>query len=262
VICTLIILGGIGFVVLSESTTGLTLSRRTWAFFSLHTKLVLSGTLLIVVFSTGIICLLEWHNTLAHLTWPFRVIGAFFQAVNARTAGFNTVPMGELTNETLFFTCLLMFVGTAPGSCGGGVKITTFASLLILGVSRFKGQTCAQIFNRKISDASMAKAVGLVMISSLVIITGIMLLQQTEIGEVSHALTRGAFLELTFETMSAFGTVGLSTGVTPGLSLAGKLIITLIMFIGRLGPLAIAVAMSRTRPSKPFSYAQENIMIG
>ena len=261
-ICTLVILGGIGFVVLSEIKTQFSFSRRAWSFLSLHTKLVLSSTLVLLVISTALIFLLEWQNTLSDKSVPYKILGAFFQAVNARTAGFNTVQIGDLTNETLFLTIILMFIGTAPGSCGGGVKITTFSSMVILGFSRLVGQEYPQIFYRKISDISIAKAVSLIIISLFLITIGIILLQQTEIGEVSHRLTRGSFLELMFETVSAFGTVGLSTGVTPTLSMTGKLIITMMMFIGRLGPLAIAIAVSRRSASKNYYYAQENIMIG
>jgi len=261
-ICTLIIFGGIGFIVLSEVKNHFSFSGRAWSFLSLHTKLVLSSTVLLLVISTALIFLLEWQNTLAAKPFHHRILGAFFQAVNARTAGFNTILIGDLTNETLFFTIILMFIGTAPGSCGGGVKITTVSSIVILGISRLLGQEYTQIFHRKISDTSITKAVSLIMISILVIIIGIILLQQTEIGEISHGLSRGKFLELMFEVVSAFGTVGLSTGITPDLSVSGKLIITIIMFIGRLGPLVIAMAFSRKKASKKYYYAQENIMIG
>ena len=261
-ICTLIILGGIGFIVLSEIKNHFSLSCRAWSFLSLHTKLVLSSTLLLLVISTALIFLLEWQNTLSGKPVPYKILGAFFQAVNARTAGFNTVQIGDLTNETLFLIIILMFIGAAPGSCGGGVKITTVSSMTILGVSRLLGQEYPQVFHRKISDTSIAKAVSLIMISLLVIIIGIILLQQTEIGEISHRLSRGTFLELMFETVSAFGTVGLSTGITTRLSVSGKLIVAIMMFIGRLGPLVIAMAVSKKNASKKYYYAQENIMIG
>ena len=261
-ICTLIILGGIGFIVLSEIKHHFPFSRRAWGFLSLHSKLVLSSTMVLLVMSTGLICVLEYHNTLSAQSFPHKILASFFLAVNSRTAGFNTLSIGSLTNETLFVTIILMFIGTAPGSCGGGVKITTFSSMVILGFSRLLGQEYPQIFHRKISDTSIAKAVSLIMISLFVIGVGIILLQQVEIGEVSHMASRGKFLELMFETVSAFGTVGLSTGITPGLSAAGKLIISIMMFIGRLGPLAIAMAVSRARTPERYYYAQENIMIG
>jgi trk system potassium uptake protein TrkH len=260
-ISALIILGGIGFVVLSELKSA-SFSRRWWSGLSLHTKLVLSSTILILFFSTVAFFLLEWQNSLKGMTMPYKFLASFFQAVNARTAGFNTVKIGELTNETLLLTIILMFIGTAPGSCGGGIKVTTFSTMIIFGVSRLIGQESPQIFYRRISDASIAKAVSLIMVSIFVITIGIILLQQTELGEVSHQLSRGAFLELMFENISAFGTVGLSTGVTSNLSVAGKLIITMMMFVGRLGPLVIAIAVSRRGAARKHSYAQDDVMIG
>ena len=257
----LIILGGVGFVVMSEIKNSL-LSPRPWSRLSLHTKLVLSSTIIILFVSTGAFFLLEWQNTLKDMALPYKILASFFQSVNARTAGFNTIPIGKLTNETLLLTIILMFIGTAPGSCGGGIKITTFSTMIIFGVSRLIGRESPQIFYRRISDASIAKAVSLIMISFFVITIGIILLQQTEVGEVSHQLSRGAFLELMFENMSAFGTVGLSTGITPALSVPGKLIIIMMMFIGRLGPLVIAIALSRHGAAKKYSYARDDIMIG
>ncbi len=260
-ISTLIIIGGIGFVVLSEMKN-LIFSRRSLSHLTLHTKVVLSSTAILLFVSTAAFFLLESSNTLKGMTIPHKFLVSFFQSVNARTAGFNTVQIGELTNETLLLTILLMFIGAAPGSCGGGIKVTTFSTLMILGVSRLAGRSSPQIFYRRISDESIAKAVSLIMVSFFVITIGIMLLQQTEIGEISHQLTRGAFLELIFENISAFGTVGLSTGVTPTLSVPGRLIVVLMMFVGRLGPLVIAVAVSRRGAAKTYSYAQDDIMIG
>lgn len=261
-ICLLIIFGGIGFVVLAEIRQKFSFSRRFWSHFSLHTKLTLSATILLLLGSTLVILLLEWSNSLQGMNLPHKALAAFFQAVNARTAGFNTVDIGSLANETLFITILLMFIGTAPGSCGGGVKVTTFSSMVILGISRFSGQEHPHAFYRRISAESMSKAISLIMVSLIVIIVGIILLQQVEIGDISHRFSRGIFLEMMFEVVSAFGTVGLSTGLTPGFSTPGKLILILIMFIGRLGPLVIALAASRKAKPVNFSYAQENIMIG
>ncbi|RLC05837.1 MAG: hypothetical protein DRH34_01640 [Deltaproteobacteria bacterium] len=260
-ISALIILGGIGFVVLSE-IKNVSFSRRMWSHLSLHTKLVLSSTVLLLFISTAAFFLLEWQNTLKEMTIPYKLLASFFQSVNARTAGFNTVQIGELTNETLLLAMILMFIGTAPGSCGGGIKITTFSTIIIFGVSRLFGQDSPQIFYRRISDESITKAVSLIMVSFFVITIGIILLQQTEIGEVSHRFSRGAFLELMFENISAFGTVGLSTGITSTLSTAGRLIITMMMFVGRIGPLVIAIAISRHGAAKKYSYARDDIMIG
>jgi trk system potassium uptake protein TrkH len=166
-----------------------------------------------------------------------------------------------MANETLFVLILLMFIGASPGSCGGGVKTTTLACLAMLGMSRLRGRERPHLFHRTISNESVGKAISVVMVSAVVVIIATMALLMTELGEVAHPMSRGKFLELFFEVVSAFGTVGLSTGVTEGLSIAGKLIITFVMFVGRLGPLVIALAVSR-RGAPHYHYADEPIMIG
>jgi len=261
-ICFLIIFGGIGFVVLSEIKNNFSIRHRFWSFLSLHTKLVISSTLLLLAISTTIILLLERHNTLSEIGFQNGFLVSLFHAVNARTAGFNTIQIGEMTNESLFITAILMFIGASPGSCGGGVKVTSFSIIILLGVQRFAGYKHPQIFKRQISEESISKAISLILISLFIIVISVIMLMQFEIGEVSHNASRGLFLEMLFETVSAFGTVGLSTGVTSGLSIAGKLLICVVMFVGRLGPLVIAVAVSRQERERHYNFANENIMIG
>ena len=261
VICFLIVTGGIGFLVLSELKNRLPFKRQTWSRLSLHSKLVLSTTAILLISSSLLIVSMEWHNTLAHLNLPDRCLAGFFQAVSARTAGFNSISIENMANETLFFLILLMFIGASPGSCGGGIKTSTFATLFVLGISRLRGQERPQLFRRSISAISVGKAVSIVMISTVVVLTATMLILMTELGEVAHPLSRGKFLELLFEMVSAFGTVGLSTGVTAGLSVAGKIILSFVMFAGRLGPLVIAIAVSRRHVAR-YHYADEPIMVG
>ncbi len=261
VFCLLIILGGIGFPVLMELKEQFPYNRRTWPRLSLHTKIVLSATGILLFTGTTLICLMEWHNTLSSLSLPGRVLASFFQAVNARTSGFNSLPIGAMANETLFILMIFMFIGASPGSCGGGIKTTTAATLFTLGISRLKGSEYPHLFNRTISDKNIGKAISIILISLAIVFLGIFLLHMTEVGDISHANSRGKFLEICFEVISAFGTVGLSTGMTPALTVAGKLIITFIMFIGRLGPLVVAIAVSRPT-SSTYQFAEESIMIG
>ncbi|MCJ7830140.1 MAG: TrkH family potassium uptake protein, partial [Desulfobacterales bacterium] len=244
-LCFLIVSGGIGFLVLSELKRQFPFHKRTWKRLSLHTKMVLSATALLLGFSTLMVLVMEWDNTLAQLSVPQRVLAAFFQAVTTRTAGFNTLPIADLANETLFVFILLMFVGASPGSCGGGIKTSTLAALVLMGIARLRGHLRPHVFQRTISETSAGKAISVVMISVLVVVLGTMAILISELGETPHPLSRGKFLELLFETVSAFGTVGLSTGVTAGLSAVGKFIITGMMFVGRLGPMMIALAVSR-----------------
>ncbi len=261
VLCFLIISGGIGFLVLSELKLKFSFKRRSLSRLSLHSKIVLSTTAILLVSGTFLITAMEWHNTLAPLSVPGRFLSAFFQSVTARTAGFNTLSIGNMTNETLFFIILLMFIGASPGSCGGGIKTTSLATLVVLGTSRFRGHERPQLFNRTISYVSVGRATSVIMLSMIVVCIGIMLLLMTEIGEVAHPQSRGKFLELLFEAVSAFGTVGLSTGITAGLSVMGKIILSGIMFVGRLGPLVVGMAVSRDVVSR-YHYAEETIMVG
>lgn len=261
VICILIISGGIGFVVISELRHLYPINRRGWSRLSLHTKLVLCTTAILLISSTLLIIIMEWRNTLAGLPIHNQILAAFFQAVTVRTAGFNTLAIGDMASVTLFIMLILMFVGACPGSCGGGIKTTTFASLTLFGLARLQGRSRPQVFHRTIAEASTGKSISLVMVSVVVVMLGTIAILTAELGEIPQYLSRGKFLDLLFEVVSAFGTVGLSTGVTEELSLAGKLIITLVMFVGRLGPLMVIVAI-RHRESASYYYAEENILIG
>jgi trk system potassium uptake protein TrkH len=261
VICFLIVCGGIGFIVLSELKRNFPFNRRSWHRLSLHSKLVLSVTAILLFMGSLAIIFMEWDNTLAPLSFPGRCLAGFFQSVSARTAGFNTLPIHEMANETLFVFIILMFIGASPGSCGGGVKTSTCASLVVLGLSRLRGHQRPQIFHRTISTASIGKAISVVLISTFVIVLANMVMLMVELGETPHPASHGEFLDLLFEVVSAFGTVGLSSGVTAGLSMAGKLILSVVMFVGRMGPLIIAVAVSRGA-APLYYYAEEEIMSG
>ncbi len=247
-VCLLIISGGIGFLVISEIK-----EKKRFSSLSLHSKIAITTTLILLLSGTAIITLMEWKNTLKGLPVPYKILAGFFQSTTARTAGFNTVPIEDMTNATLFFLILLMFIGASPGSCGGGIKTTTFASILLLGISRLRGYEYPHAFRRTIAKETIAKSISIVMISTAVVISGLMLLLISESDK--------GFLNLMFETISAFGTVGLSTGITPDLSCTGKLILIFIMIIGRVGPLAIAIAISR-QEVKRYYYAEEQIMVG
>lgn len=257
----LIVTGGIGFLVIAEARIWFGLEERRLARLSLHSKIVLSTTAILTLTGAFLILCMEWGNTLAELPPSQRFLAALFQSVTARTAGFNTLPIGNMANETLFALILLMFIGASPGSCGGGIKTTTFTTLTLLGLARLKGSDHPQAFHRKISESSVARATNLVMLGLLLVVVSTLILLITELGVVSHLQSRGKFLELLFEVVSAFGTVGLSMDVTPTLSTAGKLAITLVMFIGRVGPLVLAIAISRRSVAR-YQYAEEKIMIG
>ena len=261
VLSLLIIIGGIGFVVIADVKNRFFSRKTTLKRLSLHSRLALSASVVLILLGTLAMLYMEWNNTLAPLSIPGRLLAALFQSISARTAGFNTLDMGIMANETLFMLCILMFIGACPGSCGGGVKTTTVAGLAVLGVSRLRGFNRPQVFRRTLTEASMSKATSVVMVSAAVITLAVMVFMVSELGGISHTQTKGRFLELFFETISAFGTVGLSTGITDSLTPFGRITLSALMFIGRLGPMVIGLAVSRERVNR-FQFAEENIMIG
>lgn len=254
----LIILGGLGFIVIFELRR---FQKNRSYGLSLHSRLVLLTTAFLILSGAFLFLLLESKNAVENLPWDTKILTSFFQSITARTAGFNTLDIGSLTNPTLFILIMFMFIGASPGSCGGGIKTTTFAILVSLFKNRFYNQDDVSLMNRRIPSAVISKVISVTFFSIILIALFTILLLISELAGLSHQDSRGMFLELLFEVTSAFGTVGLSTGLTPDLSAEGRLIITLMMFIGRLSPLTIAMAVGNMK-KKRFKYAQENIMIG
>ncbi|RHW42202.1 Trk family potassium uptake protein [Neobacillus notoginsengisoli] len=250
-VCLLIVMGGIGFIVINELY-----EYRRSGRLSLHTKIVLSFTIGLLVAGTLFILLLEYTNskTLGPLSPGGKILGALFQSVTARTAGANTISIGDMTHSGLFLIILLMFIGASPGSTGGGIKTTTFATLIGAVWSQIRGKEDVVLYRRRIGYETIYKALTVTMSALFLIILMTMLLTITEEG--------ADFLAILFETTSAFGTVGLSMGLTPHLSPAGELIITIMMLAGRLGPLTVAYAITFRRRQDPYKYPKGKIMIG
>ena len=260
----LIIFGGIGFLVLLELKR-LFLNRgrsRRGGRLSVHSKLVLTLTIILLAGGTVGFLISEWNRSMGGLSGPSKFLAAFFQSVTARTAGFNTLDFGKMANVTLLFTILLMFVGAASGSTAGGIKVNTLGVLFALSRSRLRGEEGTSIFRRSLSPETVGRAISVFVLAVVLIYAATMALTVSELGTTMHQESRGLFLELLFEVVSAFGTVGLSVGITPQLSSVGKLIIILVMFLGRLGPLSIAVALTGKETRSRFKYAEENVMIG
>ncbi|MEK7729613.1 MAG: TrkH family potassium uptake protein [candidate division KSB1 bacterium] len=255
---TLIILGGLGFVVIFEIMRKRKQGPRR---LSLHARLVLRSSGLLVFGGMALLLVFEYGNAIEDLPWSAKLWGAYFQSVSARTAGFNTINLGALSDASLFLLLLLMFIGASPGSCGGGIKTTTFAILLAFIKARFHNLSDANLLQRRIPEETVSKAIAIFFFSLSLILTFTVLLLLAETQLVSHQMSRGIFLELLFEVTSAFGTVGLSVNVTPTLSEVSRLLITLVMFIGRLGPLTIAIAVGGEKKAR-FQYAQENVLVG
>jgi trk system potassium uptake protein TrkH len=255
VMAGLIVLGGLGFPVLHGlgSAARRRLRGQRGVLFSLHTRLALLSTGVLLLGGTGVILLLEHNAVVAHLPWPERLWAAAFQSVTARTAGFNTVDTGALRPATLLVLMSLMFVGGCPGSTAGGVKTTTAATMLATLRATLRGRERVEAFRRTIPAEQVGKALALVAISLATVALGILLLLASQQEES---------LGLAFEAVSAFGTVGLSTGVTSRLAPWGKLVLMGLMFVGRTGPLTLGFALALRERASRVSFPTEKILIG
>ncbi|MEC9488800.1 MAG: TrkH family potassium uptake protein [Halanaerobium sp.] len=251
VIALLFIIGGLGFSVIVDY-----LENRSWRRLNLHSKLVLTITAILIVIGFLIVFILELSNpaTLGSLGWQGKILGAFFQGVTPRTAGFNSIPIDLLRPATLFILIFLMFIGASPGSTGGGVKTTTAGALLAVVYNLVRDREDVQIYGRRLDRNTVYRALSVVVISASFIVLIVLLLLLTE---------NGSFLEVLFETVSAFGTVGLSMGQTPDLTEIGRILIVFMMFVGRVGPLTLALAIGNMSPGRQkLRYPLEKILIG
>ena len=235
--CGLIIFGGLGFLVILDL-----LKKRSFRKLTFHSQIVVTVTTILIVVGTLLLKATE------DITW----LDAFFHSVSARTAGFSTCALGEFTDAGLLTLILLMFIGASPGSTGGGIKTSTLFTLTLATRAAATNRPCS-MFRRRIPQEVIYKAFIITLLAALVVIVGVFGLSLLE--------PEYDFIQLLFETVSAFGTVGLSTGITPALGVQSKLLITVIMFIGRLGPLTVA-SLWGFRPDTKVLYPQETIAIG
>jgi trk system potassium uptake protein TrkH len=257
VITGLIISGGLGFVVLREAW-----QRRRFRAFSVHTKLAVAMTAFLLVCGTASLWVLELTNdrTLGRLDWGESVLAAWFAAVTPRTAGFNTIDVGGMTTAGLFVTIVLMFIGASPGSTGGGVKTTTFGVTLFALLATVRGQMEPVVFGRRLATEVVARAF-FVSLTAFLVLNGVAALLLILEGQ--------DLLRTLFETTSAFGTVGMSMGLpgTPlslagGFSAGGKLLLVLMMFMGRVGPLTVVVALAGRYQVSRVTYPEGRVLIG
>jgi trk system potassium uptake protein TrkH len=253
----LILLGGIGFIVIADVEAWLRHGKR----LSFHSKIVLAASAVLIVVGAGGFFLFEVENILRGRGWGEKLLVSLFQSVTPRTAGFNTVPYADLTNSTLMMTMLLMFIGGSPGSAAGGIKTSTATILWALLLSKARGFRHATLFRRTVPERVVGEATAIILLSVATVMVMTFLLQWTELGSLAHPGVRGRFLSLNFEAVSAFGTVGLSMGETFGLRSLSKLVIIVLMFVGRVGPLVVAVAISGRR-HKEYDYAEEAVLVG
>jgi trk system potassium uptake protein TrkH len=263
-VMTLIVAGGVGFVVLVETRFWIVsrLRRHTYVRrFTLHSKIVLTATLVAIATGFGLILVLEQGNVLAGRPWTERLWIAAFQSVTARTAGFNTVDIGALSNPTLLMLIFLMFMGAGPGSMAGGIKLTSATAVVALVYHRLRGSREVRLFGRAIGELTLQRAVVLAILAALLIAAVVCLIEIAE-GDPPYTAARSEFFAVTFEAVSAFGTVGLSMGITGSLHSPAKLLIILLMYVGRLGPLWLMDFMEHLPADPPVRHATEELMVG
>ena len=262
VVAGLIVAGGLGFLTIEElyaARRGGRLTRTT-----LHTKLVLHTTVVLLLVGWALYAFLEWRGVLAGMGWLHRLSNSLFMSVTARTAGFNTVDYSSVSAGGSFLTILLMLVGGSPGSTAGGLKTTTLALVVLLAWARVKGYRSPQAFYRSIPEETVQRAVGLVVVTSFVVVVAIFVFAAVEIGGPGSPAQELEFLRYSFEAVSALNTVGLSMGVTSSLDPTGRLVTVLLMFLGRVGPLTFtaAIAHRARHEGPPVSFAREDVVVG
>jgi len=256
----LIILGGIGFLPLAEAWERWRAPQRRP--LSLHSRLVLATTGLLLLLGWLGFALLEWNNVLRPLSWKEKALAIWFQGITPRTAGFSTLDYGSMSPATLLFTMVLMFVGASPGSTGGGIKTTTAAVLFALVLARVRSHRKITALGRRFSADTLGAAVALALLSSLFVVTGFLAVSLVEHGAQGGVGAQAGFLREAFDVVSAFGTVGLSTGITPSLQPGSWLVLVVVMYIGRVGPLTLSVALLGRAPQPEPELAEEGVMIG
>ena len=256
----LIVLGGVGFTVLLDLRQ-LFFWRRPRKF-SFHTRLVLSTTAFLTVLGAVLIFFFEFWGPLSGLGIRDKIFGAIFQSVTARTAGFSTLPISSMNVASLFLIINLMFIGASPGSTGGGIKTTTFAIVASFIRSMVKDRDDVEVYKRTVPRRVVHRAISVFALGIMLIFTCTFILCVTERSLPLLYRQHGLLVSVMFEATSAFGTVGLSTGITPHLSTMGKLIITLAMFIGRTGPLTLALAIGLRESKTRYRYPEMHIMVG
>jgi trk system potassium uptake protein TrkH len=253
-----VILGGIGFIVLTELTRmKFSRKKRFFSQFSLHSKIVLATTGILILGGSILFLILEWNYIMKDMPLQTKILTSFMQSITCRTAGFNSIDIGLLRESTLGIMMTLMFIGGSPGSIAGGIKTTTFAVVTVLLISKLKGRNQIVFWNRSINPEAVNKSMTLFILAFVFIYTASITLLSFHSFD-----TNNSFLQVVFEVISAFSTVGLSTGITAKFPSDGKILLTIIMFVGRIGPFALITAITEKVKTADYEVADENIMIG
>lgn len=269
VFCVLITLGGLGFYVINECGTLIKRAvmdpkslRVGVPLLSWHSSTVLKTSLFLVVGGTVVIYFAEGVAGNAPLSWKNHFLTALFQSVTSRTAGFNTLDIGAMTNVSLLFMMVLMFIGGSPGSCAGGIKTTTFRALCSFVGSQIRGHEQVRLGRFALSSTSVNKVITLFTMSILLVLIGTVVLTTLENEGASYLMGHEKFMVNLFEVISAFGTVGLSTGLTPRLNDAEKTMIIILMFVGRLGPLWLLSALHSWQTERRYELPKADLPLG
>jgi trk system potassium uptake protein TrkH len=265
-ISTLVVAGGIGFLTIEELALGWRAWRRRQAFrLSVHSRLVLATTAVLLVAGWVLFGFFEWRATLDALGAGDKLVNAFLLSVMPRSGGFHSVDYTQASDSANFLSIILMFIGGSPGSTAGGLKTTTVALIALLAWDRYRGRAIANLWGRSIPTETIERAVGLAVIGFALVTASIFVYTWTErtSGFDARAMDR-RFLSHMFEAVSAFNTVGLSMGITGALSGLGKWLTVGLMFLGRVGPLtlAAALALSSRGERDHFRYAYEDVVVG
>lgn len=245
----LIIVGGLGFVVWSDVVS----KRFRWKNYSLHTKMVISVTLLLIFGGALFLFLFEQGGTISGMSTGDQILASLFGSVTARTAGFNTVDTGALQPESKLLTIALMFIGGSPGSTAGGVKTTTIAVILIYVVSNLRGESGCNVFHRRIGDEVIKRASMVFCLNLFLGLTSVTLILATSNLHMSDVL---------FEVYSAISTVGMTTGITRDLNVVGRIVIIILMYCGRIGSMTFALSLVAKPEAKGLSLPEEKVTIG
>jgi len=253
-----VILGGLGFIVLYELRRYPFLRNSSWnSRLSLHSRFVLIITAILILSGTAGFLVLEWNYSLRTMPIWERIQASFFQSITCRTAGFNTVDISLLRQNTLYMMIVLMFIGGSPGSIAGGIKTTTVGVMAMLIYSKFKGARQIVLWNRGLDHDTVDRCTTLIILSMVFVI-----IASFAVLTIHDFDIHNSFLSAVFEVVSAFGTVGLTMGATGHLSQEGKILICIVMFIGRLGPLTLIMALTSMKKDINIEYPEEHIMIG
>ena len=246
-----VIAGGIGFPV----WLALRRDPRRASRWSIHVKITLVTTAALLAFGTIALTAVEWGNdgTLGPLSIPGKLLAGFFAAVMPRTAGFNSIDYEQMHPEGLLITDMLMFVGGGSASTAGGIKVTTFALLAMMAWAEMRGRSDVQVFRRRVPNAAQRQALAIAFASVNMVVLGALVLMASSPFDFSRTL---------FEAISAFGTVGLSTNLTPLLSDIGHSVLIGLMFLGRVGPLTLAIALVLREHGQRFRYPEERPLVG